>query len=78
VPGPAAQLGRLLIAAGLGLAALGGLVLLADRFPILRLGHLPGDLDVERGGFRLYLPITTSLVLSAIVSLALWLWSRRG
>jgi Protein of unknown function (DUF2905) len=64
--------------AGLGLAALGALLVLADRFPWLRLGRLPGDLSLERGGLRVYLPLGTSLLLSALVSLVLWLWSRRG
>lgn len=75
---PLSQLGKLLLGAGLLLAALGGLLLLADRFPWLRLGRLPGDLSVERDGFRLYAPLATSLLLSAVVTLLLWLFSRRG
>jgi Protein of unknown function (DUF2905) len=78
VPGPLGQLGRLLAVAGLGLAAVGALLVLADRFPWLRIGRLPGDLTLERGGLRVYLPLGTSLLLSALVSLLLWLWSRRG
>lgn len=78
MPGPLGQLGRLLLGAGLLLAAVGGLLLLADRFPWLRLGRLPGDVAIEREGFRLYAPIATSLLVSAVVSLVLWLLSRRG
>jgi hypothetical protein len=78
VGSPLSQLGKLLLGAGLLLAALGGLLLLAERFPWLRLGRLPGDLSVERDGFRLYAPLATSLLLSAVVSLLLWLFSRRG
>ena len=78
MPGPLASLGRLLLGAGLLLAAVGGLLLLADRLPWLRLGRLPGDVAIERDGFRLYLPIATSLLVSAVVSLVLWLLSRRG
>ena len=77
MPGPATALGKLLLGAGLVLAAVGGLLLLADRFPWLRLGRLPGDLSIERDGFRLYAPLGTSLLVSAVVSLVLWLLSRR-
>jgi len=56
----------------------GGLLLLADRFPWLRLGRLPGDISVEREGFSFYAPLATSLLLSAVISLLAWLFSRRG
>ncbi len=70
-------LGKGLIAVGLGLVAVGALVLLADRFPGLRLGRLPGDISVERPGFRLYFPLGTSVLVSVLLSLLLWLISRR-
>jgi hypothetical protein len=72
------SLGRALLALGALLAAVGGLLLLAERFPWLRLGRLPGDLSVERGGLRVYLPLGTSILLSVVLSLALWLLRRRG
>jgi hypothetical protein len=78
VASPLSQLGKLLLGGGLAIAAVGGLLLLADRFPWLRLGRLPGDLSVERDGFRLYLPLATSLLLSAVISFLIWLFSRRG
>jgi hypothetical protein len=74
--GPLAQLGKVLLGAGLGLAAVGGLLLLSERYPWLRLGRLPGDLSIERDGFRFYLPLATSVLVSAVVSLLFWLWSR--
>jgi hypothetical protein len=40
------------------------------------LGRLPGDIVVERQGFHFYAPIATSLVISAILSLILWLFNR--
>jgi hypothetical protein len=49
----------------------------ADRSPWLRLGRLPGDVVIEREGFKLYLPIATSILLSLGLSLLLWLWRRR-
>lgn len=73
-----APLGKLLLVTGLALAAVGALLLLGDRFPWLRLGRLPGDLAVEREHVRFYFPLGTSIVLSLVVSLVLWLLSRRG
>ena len=46
----------------------------------LGLGRLPGDIVIEREGFRFYFPIVTgllvSLVVSLVVSAALWLLRR--
>ena len=40
------------------------------------LGRLPGDIVIDRGGFVLYLPITTSILVSLLLSLILWLVNR--
>jgi hypothetical protein len=40
------------------------------------LGRLPGDIVIDRDGFVLYLPITTSILVSLLLSLILWLVSR--
>jgi hypothetical protein len=40
------------------------------------LGRLPGDIVIDRGGFVLYLPITTSIIVSLLLSLAFWLFGR--
>jgi hypothetical protein len=74
--GPAG-LGKVLIVAGLVLAVVGVLFVLGDRIPWLRLGRLPGDISIERGNFRFYFPLVTSILLSAAISLVLWLLSRR-
>ena len=66
--------GRLLITAGLVLIALGVLLHYAPSVPWL--GKLPGDLRIERPGVRLYVPIATCLVLSAALSLLLWIVSK--
>jgi Protein of unknown function (DUF2905) len=42
----------------------------------LGLGRLPGDIAIERENFRLYFPITTSILISLAVSLILWLLNR--
>ena len=67
-------LGRLLIVVGLVLAGLGLVLTLGGKIP--GLGRLPGDIVVERGSFRLYLPLATSLLLSLILTGVLWLLRR--
>lgn len=42
----------------------------------LHLGRLPGDLLIGRGNFRLYLPITTMLLISIVLSALLWLFRK--
>jgi hypothetical protein len=42
----------------------------------LGLGRLPGDIVIERDNFRMYIPITTSILISVILSLILWLLNR--
>ena len=42
----------------------------------LGLGRLPGDIVIERENFRLYIPLATSIVVSVILSLLLWLLNR--
>lgn len=63
------QFGRLLIVAGLVLIVAGCLLMAGVRWPWLRPGHLPGDLVWTRGSFRLYFPLTTSLLLSLLLTL---------
>jgi DUF2905 family protein len=71
------SLGRVLLVTGLLLALVGAALLAAERLPCLRLGRLPGDLRIERGNFRFYFPLATSILLSVVLSLLLWLFGRR-
>ena len=64
-------MGPTLVVVGLAVAAVGVLVWLG-----VPLGRLPGDLAIERDGFRLYVPITTSILVSAAVMLVSWLLRR--
>lgn len=42
-----------------------------DKIPFL--GKLPGDIRIEKENFRFYFPITTSILVSVLISLILWL-----
>jgi len=42
----------------------------------LPFGRLPGDIVVERDNFRFYFPLTTMILLSALLSLVLWLMRK--
>lgn len=42
----------------------------------LGFGRLPGDIAMEREGFRLYFPLMSGLIVSVIVTLLLWLFRR--
>lgn len=74
-PGGTSELGRLLILAGGVLVALGLILTFAGKVP--HLGRLPGDIVYRKGGLTLYLPITTSILLSLLLTLLLMLF-RRG
>jgi len=65
------DIGKLLIIAGLVIAAAGALI------STTRLGRLPGDLHWQRGNFGCYFPLMTSILLSVVLSLLLWLFTRR-
>ena len=67
-------LGKLLIASGIVLVLVGVGVLVAGRVPWL--GRLPGDIMIRRDNFTLYIPLASSLLLSAIISLLLYLLRR--
>ncbi|HVM81464.1 MAG TPA: DUF2905 domain-containing protein [Stellaceae bacterium] len=64
---------RFLIILGLLLVAVGVLWPFIERIGIAR---LPGDIVIERGNFRLYVPLATSLLLSIVLSLVLWALRR--
>ena len=64
---------RTLIVVGLICVAAG---LLWPFIGKLGLGRLPGDIYIERPNYSFYFPIVTSLVISIIVSVILWLVNR--
>jgi hypothetical protein len=65
------EIGKLLVIAGLLLTAVGAL--LWSGFGRAWLGRLPGDVQYSRGNVHFYFPIVTCLVLSALLTLVMWL-----
>ena len=61
---------KILIIAGIILLILGFLWPWFSKLPI---GRLPGDIVVNKPNFKLYIPITSMLIISLILSLILWL-----
>jgi DUF2905 family protein len=55
------------------------LIVLGLAWPLLAklgLGRLPGDIVVRREGFAFYFPVVTCLVVSAVISILLWIFRR--
>jgi len=73
------ELSRVFIIIGAILILIGILFALFTHTPkwLSWLGHLPGDIRIERDNFRFYFPITTCLLLSALLTLIFWLITRR-
>ena len=69
------EIGKTLIIFGAILISVGLLLTFFNKIPFL--GKLPGDILIQRKNFTFYFPIATSILLSIILSLIFWLWSRR-
>jgi hypothetical protein len=70
------SLGRALLVVGAVVAIVGVALVAAERFPGLRIGRLPGDIRIERGNFRFYFPLATSIAVSLVLTLVFWIVSR--
>jgi hypothetical protein len=62
-------IGKLLLIVGGTLALLGGLLWLISKVPFL--GHLPGDMRIERPGFTCLIPLASSIILSIVLTIVL-------
>lgn len=68
------DLGRWLLWVGLGIAALGLVLMLVGKLPFV--GRLPGDIRIQREGFSCFFPLATCLLLSLLLTLLLNLVAR--
>ena len=69
-----AGLGKTLIYLGLVLVVIGLILSFAGKLPWL--GHLPGDISIERERFSFYFPLATCILISVILSLVLYFFRR--
>jgi formate hydrogenlyase subunit 3/multisubunit Na+/H+ antiporter MnhD subunit len=68
------EFGRTLIILGIVIIALGVLFTFGGKIPWL--GHLPGDIYIQRDRFNFYFPIATCIVISILISVVLYLFRR--
>jgi hypothetical protein len=61
---------KILIVLGILVLAIGILWPWISKVPI---GRLPGDIIIDKPGLKVYIPITTMILVSVIVSVILWL-----
>ncbi len=66
--------GKLLMGIGGALVLLGGLLWLVSKTPFL--GHLPGDIHIERPGFTCLIPLASSIILSILLTILLNIIAR--
>ena len=66
---------RYLMLGGIALFLLGGGIFLAVKFG-LPLGRLPGDIRIERDGFSFYFPLTSMILVSAVLTIVVNLISK--
>jgi hypothetical protein len=66
------QIGKILILAGI-IMVIAGVILYFAGNRLNWLGHLPGDINIVKDNVRIFIPITTMILLSAILSLILYI-----
>ncbi|WP_310589589.1 DUF2905 domain-containing protein [Flectobacillus longus] len=73
-----ANLGKLIMLVGIVLVIGGAAIyFLADKIDRWNwLGNLPGDIRIEKENFKLFVPITTSILLTIILNLLIWLFKK--
>lgn len=67
-------LGKILVVFGVVMALAGLVVMVLPKMPWI--GRLPGDIIIKKESFSVYAPLTTSVLLSILLSLILWLFRR--
>ncbi len=68
------ELARILIVLGIVLVVIGLVLLAGPKLPFF--GRLPGDILVKKENFTFYFPLTTSIVISILASLILYIISK--
>jgi hypothetical protein len=66
--------GKIIVLVGLVLVAIGIFIQYSDKLPFL--GRLPGDIRIEKENFKIYIPITSSILISLLLTLILYLMNK--
>ncbi len=69
------DIGKSLIFMGIVIIIIGTILLFSDRLPF-NLGKLPGDISYKKENFSFYFPITTSILISIILSILFYFFSK--
>jgi hypothetical protein len=69
------SLGKALVKFGIILIGAGLLIVLSHKIPLL--GKLPGDMLIQKKNYTFYFPLATSILVSMVISLVFWFFSRR-
>lgn len=69
------EIGRIFIFCGVLLIGFGVAIMVLGRIP--GIGKLPGDIMIKRENFSFYFPLSTCLLISALISVILYLWNRK-
>ena len=71
------SIGKYLIVIGVIIALIGVIIYLKDSIPGLKyLGNLPGDIIIKKENFSFYFPFVTSIIISVILSLFIFLFNK--
>jgi hypothetical protein len=71
-----APIGKTSVVLGLVIVGIGLMMMYSDKVPFL--GKLPGDIYIKKENYQIFVPITTSILASILISLILWLLSFFG
>ena len=76
---PVSELGKILLGFGVVMIVLGVILLFAGNLSgkVPWLGRLPGDIYIDRGNWKMYFPLTTSILISIVLSLLFLVFGRR-
>jgi len=69
------EIGKSIIILGIILVGVGLFLTFFNKMPFI--GKLPGDIYIQKKNFTFYFPLATSILISILLSIILWLWSRR-
>jgi hypothetical protein len=76
---PVSELGKILLGFGVVMIVLGVILFVAGNLSgkVPWIGRLPGDIYIDRGTWKIYFPLTTSILISVVLSLLVFVFGRR-